>query len=289
MLTEMFCAFDDFCALFDRELAARALPRQQHHAGGRRAEMHPSEVMTILALFHTSHYRTFKHFYLEEVRPHLRREFPALVSYSRFVELEKRAASYLAAYLVWRGLGRSTGVAFVDSTILPVCNIRRAGWHRVFRGMATFGKTGAGWFYGFKLHLVANDRGELLGVALTPGNSDDRNRNVIASITRGVTGKIAGDKGYLDQKLFWELWHRQIELITPIRRNMKNKLVRMENQAVYRARGLIESVNHVLKDILHIQHTRHRSPTNFLSNLFAGLCAYRFLAHKPTASVHGAE
>lgn len=203
------------------------------------------------------------------------------------MELEAHATSYLAAYLLWQGLGRSTGVAFVDSTVLPVCNLRRASWHRVFAGLAAFGKTGAGWFFGFKLHLVVNDRGDLLGVALTPGNVDDRNRAVVERLTRRVSGKLAGDKGYLDQKLFWELWQQNIELITMVRRNMKNKLVRLENKFVYRACGVIESINHVLKDVLHIQHTRYRSPINFLSNMFAGLCAYHFLEHKPSAAVHG--
>jgi hypothetical protein len=284
----MFCAFDDFCTFFDRHLATRALPARRKHAGGRPAEMHTSEVMTILASFHTSHYRNFKHYYLDFVRNHLRHAFPTLVSYARFVELEARASAYLAAYLLWHGLGVSTGIAFIDSTVLPVCNIRRAGRHRVFRDLAAFGRTGAGWFFGFKLHLVANDRGELLGVAITPGNVDDRNRDVIRQTTRRVSGKLAGDKGYLDGTLFWALWERQIELITTIRRNMKNKLVRLENKFVYRARGVIESVNHVLKDVLHIQHTRHRNPMNFPSNLFAGLCAYSFLEHKPTAAVRGA-
>lgn len=125
------------------------------------------------------------------------------------------------------------------------------------------------------------------GRASATGGAGQQGRNRCAKTTRRVWGKLAGDKGYLDQKLFWELWARNIELITTIRSNMKNKLVRLENRFVYRARGLIESVNHMLKDILHIQHTRHRSPMNFLSNLFAGLCAYAFLDHKPTAAVNG--
>jgi len=286
MLTEMFCAYDDFCLSFDRELAARALPPRRH-AGGRPPEMWMSEVMTILTLFHESRMRDFKHFYLDVVCQQMRGAFPSLVSYPRFVTLTSRAVVYLVAFALRHGVGRCTGVSFVDSTKLPVCDLRRASRHRVFAGLAAMGKTGAGWFFGFKLHLAISDQGELLGMALTPGNVDDRNRSVIQKLTARLFGKLAGDKGYIDQKLFWELYERNLELITTIRKNMKNKLMLIENRAVYRARGIIETVNGVLKEGLHIQHTRHRSPMNFISNLFAGLCAYSFRPQKPTATVQG--
>ena len=94
-----------------------------------------------------------------------------------------------------------------------------------------------------------------------------------------------GDNGYVETKLLEELRERNIGLITTIRKNMKNRLVVLENQAVYRARGLIESVNHLLKDVLRVQYTIHRGPKKFLSNLFAGLCAYSFLPHKPIAAM----
>ena len=65
-------------------------------------------------------------------------------------------------------------MSFIDSTTLSVCHNKRIGRHRVFAEVARRGKSSMGWFYGFKLHLIVNDQGELLAVQRTPGNTDDR-------------------------------------------------------------------------------------------------------------------
>ena len=270
-LTEIFCELDDVAQELEAATRDRQL-RGRRARGGRKPTMHASEIATILLLFQVSPYRDVKHFYRDYVFEHLTDAFPGLVRYSRFVELERRALLLLSAFLTGR-LGRCTGVSYVDSTSLPVCHVRRGARNRVFDGLARFSKTTSGWFFGFKLHLAASDRGELLGFALTAANVDDRDRDVIARLTERVFGKLAGDKGYIDSSLFWELYDRDIDLITSIRKNMRNKLSLLEDRYVYRARGIIESVNHVIKDILHAQHTRHREQLNFLTNRMAALCA----------------
>jgi len=58
-------------------------------------------------------------------------------------------------------LGKQTGIYFIDSMIVKVCPIKREKQHKVFRGLAQKGKSSMGWFFGFKLHLVINDHGEL--------------------------------------------------------------------------------------------------------------------------------
>ena len=170
-ILDLFCSVDEFWQRFEplwqRELLAAGRRRR------RRGRMHPSELMTILILFQRSHYRTFKAFYTEQVLPHWRDEFPRLVSYGRFVELMPSVLVPLTVYLHTQ-LGACTGVSFIDSTALKVCHNARIGQHRVFALDARRGKTSVGWFYGFKLHLVVNDRGELLAFCLTPGNVDDR-------------------------------------------------------------------------------------------------------------------
>jgi hypothetical protein len=167
----VFCDIDDFCLLFEPRWHER-LPmtgaRQRHRA----STLSLSEVMTIIGLFHTSGYRDFKAFYTLHVERHLSSAFPKLVSYNRFVELQRDAFIPLCAYLQTR-TGECRGIVFVDSTSLRVCHNRRIHSHRVFRGLAAGGKTPGGWFFGFKLHLVINECGELLGARLTPGNTDD--------------------------------------------------------------------------------------------------------------------
>jgi hypothetical protein len=171
-ILELFCEIDDFWQVFrplwQPTLLASGLQRRE-----RATSLTMSEIMTIIVLFHQSHYRTFKHFYGDYVCQHLRGEFPHLVSYNRFVELQARAVVPLAAYLHCR-FGQSRGIAFIDALSLAVCHNPRIHSHRVFEGIAARGKTSMGWFYGFKVHLVINDQGELLAFLLTPGNVDDR-------------------------------------------------------------------------------------------------------------------
>ena len=212
---ELFCHVDDFCRSFEPVWHAHALTsgtKQRNRA----RELALSEIMTILILFHQSHYRTFKAFYTEHVCVELCGEFPHLVSYTRFVEFFPSALVPLVVYL-YSCLGSCTGVSFIDSTRLAVCHNRRIRQHRVFRGLAERGKTSVDWFFGFKLHLVFNDQGELLTLLLTPGNVDDR--APVPAFAKQLFGKLFGDKGYLSAPLVKQLNCLFGCEVTPPRRN----------------------------------------------------------------------
>ena len=234
--------------------------------------------MTILVWFHASHYRTFQHFYLGLVLPGKRGEFPGLPSDTRFVELIPLTLLPLCAYLPTRK-GQPTGIQFIDSLPLRVCHNRRISSHKVFAGLARRGKGSRGWFYGFKLPLVINDRGELLGLTLTPGNTDDR--RPVAKLVRSLWGKLFGDRGYLGQALFEQLWAQDLQLITKLKRNMKNKLMPVLDKLLLRKRALIECVNDQLKNVSQMEHTRHRSAANGIVNMLAAVVAYTFQPKKP--------
>jgi hypothetical protein len=164
-----------------------------------------SEILTILIAFHQSKYRTFKWFYLSSVCQHARRECPNVLSDSRFVALIPTALMPLCVDLNTRH-GADTGVSFIDSTSLVVCNNRRIHRHTVFKQLARRSKTSMGWFDGVKLHLVVNDCGELLACRITPGNVDDR--QPVPTLTQGLTGKLIGDRGDMSQRLVQERWER---------------------------------------------------------------------------------
>ena len=205
----LFSEIDDFLLVFEEWLQTKALPppaREKKRKRSRR--LHDSEVMTILVYFHESKYRTFKDYYLKEVCLHLRWAFPNPVSYSRFLELIPETLTLLWAYLQTR-FGECRGICFIDSTAIKVCHNRRISRHRVFQGIAGRSKTSVGWFYGFKLHLIINDLGELLAVELTPGNTDDR--KPVRYLTEGLFGKLFGDKGYISQELVDELFAEGIQ------------------------------------------------------------------------------
>jgi hypothetical protein len=275
-LLELFCHVDEFWLGFESHWKASQLQigKQRERAG----QLCPSEVMTLLIHFHQSHYRTFKAYYTEHVQVHLRREFPHLVSYSRFVTLIPAMLLPMLAYLQSR-YGACTGISFIDSTSLEVCDPKRINGHRVFAADARRGKTSMGWFFGFKLHLAVNDRGELLACCLTTGNVDDR--TPVPQMVKRLRGKLFGDRGYISAPLSKLLFEQGLQLITRLRKNMKNHLMHLSDKLLLRKRAIIESIIDQLKNISQIEHTRHRSPTNFVVHLIAGLIAYSHQDKKP--------
>jgi len=282
-LVELFTDVDDFCQAFEPELQTSLLQsglRQRR----RKRSLCLSEIMTILIHFHQSSYRTFKAYYCEHVCQYLRSEFPGLVSYQRFVEYMPGALLPLAAYLQTVCLGNATGISFIDSTPLKVCHNRRIQQHRVFAGLASRGKSSMGWFYGFKLHLVISERGDLLKVVLTPGHVDDR--KPVPSLTQGLFGKLFGDRGYISKDLAKHLRETfDVQLITKLRKNMKNHLMVMQDKILLRKRAIIETIIDQLKNISQIEHSRHRSPVNFFVNVLCGLIAYCHQPKKPSLNI----
>ena len=283
-LIALFCSIDDFWKTFKNEwekhLIGNGKPKR-----GPKCRLSISEMLTIIILFHQSNYRTFKHFY-HFVSIHMRKEFPDLLSYSRFVSLMKDLFVPLFAYLLHMN-GSVTGIAFVDSTSIQVCKRKRAKRNKVFRGFAKVGKTSIGWFYGFKLHLIINEHGEILSFLLTPGNVSDI--SVLDKLSKGIFGKLFGDKGYISSKLGKELFKRGLKLFTTLRKNMKKKLMSFKDRALLRKRALIETVNDQLKNISQVEHSRHRSVSNFLVNLLSGLAAYSHQEKKPSLNFDGME
>ena len=283
-LTEVFCLIDDVCKGFDIHQRQHSLSSgSRRHWLTRSPSLALSEITTILVLFHLSNYRTFKHFYKKEVLVHLTREFPCLVSYNRFVELKSCSAGHLA--VLSRVLsGTQTGTAFVDSTPLSVCHNRRIYRHKTFAGLAERGVSSMGWFFGLKLHLLINERGEILRFQVTPGNVHD-SVPLLKGLLKGIQGKVFGDRGYiLGTEKLDELSKQGIRLIAKLRRKMKPRDYTVDEHKILRRRNLIETVIGQLKNICQIDHTRHRNPANAVTNLLAGIVAYCFLPEKPTMS-----
>jgi hypothetical protein len=259
----VFCLIDDFCLFFEPLWKQRLLawvPKQRE----RKPQLCLSEVLTIIVGFHLSGYRTFKDYYLQEVLKHQAHYFPKLVSYNRFVELMPGALVPLCCLLVSR-FGQCSGISFIDSTKLSVCHNRRIWSHKVLAELAARGKTSVDWFYGFKLHLVVNDCGELLAVKITAGNIDAR--DPVPELARTLLGKLFGDRGYISQTLFEQLWEQHLQLITKLKKKMKHRLLPLFDKLLLRKRSICETINDQLKNISQIEHSRHRSVFNFFVSL----------------------
>ena len=137
---------------------------------------------------------------------------------------------------------------------------------------------------GFKLHLVVNDRGELLNLSLTPGNTDDR--TPVPQLLQQLFGKVFADKGYVSQKLAKQLLNTAgIQLITKLKRNMKQRLMPLGARLLLRKRAIIETIIDQLKNISQIEHSRPRSPVNCFVNILGGLIAYCHQPKKPSIAL----
>ena len=278
-ITKLFCLVDNFV----NTLNIKDIPMLVADSGKQKRNRQPklslSEMVTIMILFHESGYRTFKWYYLNYVCVHMRGEFPHLISYSRFIAHMQKTTKVLIL-LMQKMMGENTGISFVDSTSIAVCHNKRITRNKTFANLATRGKTSMGWFFGFKLHLIVNDKGEIQALNLTKGNVDDR--IPVLKMAKNIRGKLFGDKGYLSSQLFKELWENGLRLVTTIRKNMKPKLVPMIDRILLRKRFIIETINDQLKNIYQIEHSRHRSPINFIANLFSGLICYQLVEKKPS-------
>jgi hypothetical protein len=280
-LLELYCHVDEFVKSFLPEWNKHLL-NENKKKRNRHSRLSPSEIITILIHFHQSHYRNIKSFYIFHVCRHLKSEFPEVLSYNRFIALVPTVFAPLCAYLQSQKADFD-GIGFVDSTPIVVCHHKRIYGHKVFKGLAEIGKTTKGWFYGFKLHLICNHRGELVSCQITPGNVDDR--SPIHEMTKDLFGKLFGDKGYISKKLFDALFSRGLQLITGIRNNMKNKLMPLFDKLILCKRSMIESINNQLKNVFQIEHTRHRSPVNGFINIIAGLIAFTHHDKKPKLDI----
>lgn len=284
-VTEIFFMADEFCKIFDQMMAKYTLREHKKRKYYRCSTMSKSEIIVIIILFHNSGYRCLKHFYIEQVCKHMRHLFPAVVSYNRFVELEKDVAIPLALFIKKILLGKCTGVSFVDSTPLRVCRNQRIHMHKTFKGIAQRGKCSMGWFFGFKLHLICNEKGELLNFMITPGDIDDRKPLEYKAFVDFIYGKLIGDKGYIGKRLFERLFVDGIQLITKLKSNMKGALISVSDKLLLRKRAIIETINDELKNIAQVEHSRHRSFDNFIVNTLGALAAYCWFPKKPAINV----
>ncbi len=281
-VTQIFCDADDFCQEFIPNWQKTLLEDGETKMRIRERSVCESEIIALVVCFHISGYRTFKWFYTRFVQKFWLSEFPGLPSYNRFVEIMADVLTPIAAFMQSR-CGEGKGIAFVDSTSLCVCKNIRIPRHKTFKDVAGRGKSSTGWFYGFKLHLMVDDCGEVLSFSITRGNVDDR--VPVPKMAKNFIGKLFGDKGYISKKLTELLAIDDVELITKLKKNMKPKVIDLFDKVLLSLRSIIETINDQLKNISQIEHSRHRSLTNCMINVVAGLLAYSYQEKRPSLNI----
>lgn len=271
-LTFIFSEMDDFCKQFDEIMQGHSLPSPNttHRPRGRKPGLSLSEIMTILVMFHGIRFRDFKTFYAFVTR-YWKQEFPGLPGYTRFVSLLGRAICPFTVFTQLR-TGKRTGIYYIDSTCLPVCHLKRSKRHKTFESVSDYGRTSVGWFFGLKLHLVINDKGELIAFKFTSGNQHDAKEAL--PLLRSLQGLAFGDKGYIGKKIVGQLLSQGLKLVTRKRKNMKKESLSQYENQLLNQRGIIETVIGHLKQHYQVWHTRHRSILNAMTHLIAALAAY---------------
>lgn len=279
-LTTIFCQVDDFCKEYVKQAQEVLLPCADWKPS--RRSMSLSEILTVLIYYGacSEDFKTFKSFYKYN-KVELKSAFPGLLSYGRITELKEEVQHPMIMFLLSQ-LAPCDGKNWADSTRLEACHIKRENSHKVLQGIAAKGKTGYGWFYGTKLHLILNEYSEIVTLRLTKGNVADNNNELIRGFAKHVWGILFGDKGYIiNPKLWEELYSAGLKVVHNIRANMKGKLMPEQEKILLGKRANIcEGTYSKLKDRSSLQYTRNRSIYGFLSNVMIMLIAYQLWARE---------
>lgn len=273
--TTLYCFVDDFIKKVQQDQLSISSCNTKR---GVKNYLNASEVLTIIISYHQSSFDCFKHYYEEVILIDHSNDFK-LVTYQHFTKLIGKALPLLTG-LLNQLLDKCDGISFVDSTSIAVCKNYRIYSHKVFQGFANRGKTTKGWFYGLKLHLIINAEGGLVKASFSSGNKDDRKQ--FESMTSDIYGKVFGDRGYISKDLFSDLFSKGIQLITRIKKGMKNILMPLEDKLMLLKRVLIETVIGRIKLLDKFEHSRHRSPINAFSHMISCLINYQLLKEKPS-------
>jgi hypothetical protein len=280
-LEELYLIIDNFCKEYEKDRQKKVLASQTKKTRNRSTRLSLSEIVMILVLYQSSGFKDFKSFY-RFVQRDLKPAFNKVNSYNRFIELAPRAIKPLMILL--NSLYASCdGVSYIDSTAIKVCHIKREKRHKLFKGIASKSKSTMGWFYGFKLHIMTNTKGELLNSFFSHANVDDRQGLLV--MCKKIFGNLIGDRGYLGKQLKQTLHNQGINLITRGRKNMKSHILNLTELAMLNSRNLIETVIGKLKLQFNLEHTRHRSTSGFIINILTSLIAYCFSSNKPKSNI----
>jgi hypothetical protein len=277
--TTIFTIVDDFCKTYEEWLSHKLIStgKQRNRAG----KLSLSEGISIMVFYHFSQFKHFKIYYQHFVLNGTWFKNPPC--YERFIAIIP--SLFLPLMIMMHYLcGKRTGIYYVNSTHFSVCKNIRISSHKTFAGLAARGHSSIDRFYGFKLHMIINDKSEIVAIKITQGNVDDRKAFEEMAIKKDLKGKVYADKGYISKDLFARLYTKGLKLITGVKHNMKNYLIPILDKTFHRKRFIIETIFGYIKEHFNVRPNKHRSPTNFFVSLFSALIAFQINPAKPSLS-----
>lgn len=266
-LVQVYCIFDDI---------VRILNTDHKPMGGRPPCLSVSEICTIVLLQKEFNICNKKSLYKYLIAHH-KEDFPLIGCYKAFNHAYNRNSVHLLQiilFLLHINSNESGQLVFIDSTSLPVCRIWREKSHKVMKDLATKSKTTTGWFYGLKLHILCDQRGNLLNISFTTASVDDR--VILNKFLEKIKDKIFGaDAGYVSKECQNKAHENNNILITAIRSNMKG-LGAMWQQKVLNMRSVVERCFSVMKTRLNLVNTLARSVNGYLAHYVRCVFMYVF-------------
>ena len=234
-------------------------------ATGRRLAIDPEETLTLALYWKTQGVASKKALY---------RDFRPSCTYKTLVE-NFRGFSFhalLLLVLLMRALRRDAHlVKFTDSTDIPVCLNKNANRHRTMRGLAAWGRSAKGLYFGLKLHLTIDWNQKILSFAFTSANTDDR--VPFLTLNKDLNGIFPADAGYISEALSRSFNSDTRILFAKPRKNMK-KLATAFQTFLYNQRMRIEWSIRDLKLFHGLITSLPRSLDGYLGNYIYAMLSY---------------
>lgn len=245
--------------------------------GGRPVCLTKSELITVLiwnTLVVQQH--TLKDIYHWLCMYH-NKEFPRIpTTYQGFVAACHRVAP-VCLFVLQQLFADTSPVRIVDSTMLPVCKLKRSDSHKVAKSIARYGKNHQGWHYGFKLHAAIDLKGALCAISLTPANAFDAHQMI--RILNEHTKVAVGDTTYGARVMSRIIYERYgCIVIAPPHPTQKRKVAALWQNELLSYRSKIESVFDILKNHLHLVTSFARSVRGYLVHYVRILLSYQIIA-----------
>ena len=193
--TELFCVIDDFFLKFEATYW-KFLKQNNHCLRIRKVQLSISEILFIAIWYKCSHFNNFKAFFswLKQHKSHL---FKSLHCYQRMIHLINMHQLALHALHVVVMKAQHSQYLWIDSTTLPACKNQHIQRHKSLAKIASRGKSSMGWFYGFKVHIVMNQFGEIVSSGLSNGHVADI--KMVEQLAECLQAKLYAGRGYISQ------------------------------------------------------------------------------------------
>ena len=166
-------------------------------------------------------------------------------------------------------------IKHIDSTDIPVCLFKNANSHKTMKGLASFGRSAKGMYFGLKLHLISDLKRQILSLKFTSANIHDT--KVVIPLSKDLTGIFVADAGYVSKKLSREFYQENKRILFVKPRNNMRKLMTEWQDKLYKTRAVIELNFRSLKMFYGLLTSLPRSADGYIANYIYSLLTYQIV------------